>query len=582
MTYARSLLATTLALSLAACGQPQSSAPAPTPPASTAPAQGEDGEVIAGAYLVGFQQQDGLSAQAVEQQAALQAQAIEAAGGVLTSQWADISAAAVQLSPEALARLQASPLVEYIEPDLVRRALGGPAVGQAADGGVSAPAASTGLGSQALYTASGETTWGDAALDVPTLRSQGQTGQGVAVCIGDTGIDGNHPEFARRLKGFRNFVTTEPNRNDPYQLNDVGQHGTHVAGTVFAQYGAGTGAPGLLGGMVADGVGGVASGANLYMARVLGDSGSGSSSAIINGVNWCVSQLKSQGGTENKVVVNLSLGGGRKSLTEQRAYTSAFNKGVLTVAATGNESTAVSYPAAYDGVLAVAAVDSDLKKADFSNFGSSVDLAGPGVAVLSAVPLGSGSAASVVSGGTSYPDVTGADKSGRGTVTGTLVSAGGTNNEFCGAGTRNPALQGNIALIARGTCSFEEKVANAAGSGATAVIITNNVEGALGLSLTNSYSIPVVGVTQAAGQSLSGQSSATVSVGSADYDSWNGTSMATPHVAAAAAVVWAAKPSLTNAQLETLLKNTARDIDATGKDNNTGYGLVQPLRAIQN
>lgn len=576
MTYTRSLLAATLALSLAACGQPQNTAPtaAPTIPAA--------GEVIEGAYLVGFQHSDGLSAQSLQQQAALQAQTIEAAGGVLTSQWTDISAAAVQLSPEALARLQSSPLVEYIEPDLVRRALGGPNVGQAEDGGVSAPAASTGLSAQALYTGSGETTWGNAALDVPTLRSQGYTGQGVAVCIGDTGIDGNHPEFARRLKGFRNFVTTEANRNDPYQLNDVSQHGTHVAGTVFAQYGAGTGAPGLRSGMDPNGIGGVASDVNLYMARVLGDNGSGSSSGIINGLNWCVSQLRSQGGTENKVVVNLSLGGGRKSLTEQRAYTSAFKKGALTVAATGNDGAAVSYPAAYADVLAVAAVDSDLKKADFSNFGSSVDLSGPGVAVLSAVPLGSGSAATVVSGGTSYPDVSGADKSGQGNVTGTLVQAGGTNNEFCGAGTRNAALKGNIALIARGTCSFEEKTANAVASGATAVIISNNVEGTLGLSLTNSYSVPVVGVTQAAGQSLAAQSTATVSVGTADYDSWNGTSMATPHVAAAAAAVWAARPGLTNAQLETLLKNTARDIDAAGKDNNTGYGLVQPLRAIQN
>ncbi len=84
-------------------------------------------------------------------------------------------------------------------------------------------------------------------------------------------------------------------------------------------------------------MGGVASDVNLYMARVLGDSGSGSSSGIINGVNWCVSQLMSQGGTENKVVVSMSLGGGRASKTEDRAYTAAYNKGALIIAATGND-----------------------------------------------------------------------------------------------------------------------------------------------------------------------------------------------------------------------------------------------------
>ncbi len=63
------------------------------------------------------------------------------------------------------------------------------------------------------------------------------------------------------------------------------------------------------------------------MARVLGDSGSGSSSGIINGVNWCASQLKSKGGTEAHVVISLSLGGGSASQTEQRAYTAAYNAG---------------------------------------------------------------------------------------------------------------------------------------------------------------------------------------------------------------------------------------------------------------
>lgn len=581
MTHTRTLLAATLALTLAACGQ-QTQAPAPV---AATPAPAAD-EAIAGAYLVGFKESalgaQSLSAQDLAAQAQIQAQAITAAGGVLTSQWAEISAAAVRLSPEALRRLEGNPLVEYVEPDLKRVALGrrsGTTDGSVGAGGLSAQ----GLSAQAtsLYTPSGEYTWGDNALRVSQMRASGYTGAGVAVCIGDTGIDGNHPEFGRLLKGFKNF-TGEAGRDSAYLLNDVNGHGTHVAGTVFAQYGAGTGAAGQQDGMDPNGVVGVATGVNLYMARVLGDTGSGSSSGIINGVNWCASQLKSQGGTEDKVVISLSLGGGRASQTEQRAYTSVYNKGALTIAATGNDGAAVSYPAAYNYVVGVGAIDDTEAKADFSNFGTQVDLVGPGVRVLSPIPLGQGTRASASGGGVTFTDVQAADKSGKATFTGTVVAAGGTTNELCGVGTRNAALSGNIALIARGTCSFEEKVANAVGSGAKAVMIYNNAAGPLGMSLTNSYSVPVVGITQADGQGLLGKlpTSGTVSVTGADYEYLDGTSMATPHVSAAAAVVWAAKPTLTNAGLLNLLTSTAKDLGTAGKDNNFGHGLVNPLKAI--
>ncbi|MBX8466893.1 S8 family serine peptidase [Deinococcus sp. RIT780] len=589
MKLTHPLLATTLALTLAACGQPSAVAPdaaAPTAPVAGTPT-GTD------SYLVGFRQPlsaQNLGGQELAAQAAVQAQAITAAGGVISSQWADISAAAVRLSPAALTKLRANPSVEYIEQEAVHRAQGRPSgTSDARPASALAAQGSTlsaqRLGAQALYAPSGEYTWGDNALRVPALRAAGYTGASttrVAVCVLDTGIDGNHPEFQRKLTGFKNFVTTETNRNDPYALNDVDGHGTHVAGTVFAQYGAGTGTTGLQSGMDAAGVGGVATGANLFVGRVLGDTGSGSSSGIINGVNWCVAQLKSQGGTQDRVVVSMSLGGGSKSQTEQRAYTAAYNKGALIIAATGNDGAAVSYPAAYTQVAGVAAVDSNLAKADFSNFGTQVDLSGPGVAVLSPVPLGQGTAASASGGGVTFADVQAADKTGRGSFTGTVVAAGGTNNEFCGAGTRNAALNGNIALIARGTCSFEEKTANAVASGARGVMIYNNAAGALGISLTNTYAVPVLGIQQADGQALLGKlpASGTVAVTSADYAYLDGTSMATPHVSAAAAVVWAAKPTLTNTGLLNLLTSTARDLGTAGRDNNFGYGLVDPLKAI--
>ncbi|GGK14949.1 serine protease [Deinococcus malanensis] len=580
MKHTRTLLAATLALSLAACGQQTASLPG-TSPVALVP--GTSDEAISGAYLVGFKQ-GALSAQSLSEQAAIQAQAIAAAGGVMTSQWAEISAAAVKLSPAALAKLQGNSLVEYVEPDLVRRAMGSRS--GTTDAAPKAGLSSQGLRAQALYSPSGEFTWGDNALRVADLRTANYTGAGVAVCVGDTGIDGNHPEFQKKIAGYKNF-TGELNRDDAYKLNDVSHHGTHVAGTVFAQYGAGTGAGGQQDGMDPNGVVGVATGINLFIARVLGDDGSGSSSGIINGVKWCASQLKSQGGTQDKVVISLSLGGGRASKTEQRAYTDVYNKGVLTVAATGNDGAAVSYPAAYNYVVGVGAVNSDLAKADFSNFGAQVDLVGPGVDVLSSVPVGQGSRASASGAGVTFKEVQSADLSGKGTVSGTVVKAGdGTGtagaNEFCGTSTRNAALSGNIALISRGNCSFEEKVANAAASGATGVMIYNNTTGPLGMSLTNSYSIPVVGILQADGQNLVKltPTSGSVAVTSADYEYYNGTSMATPHVSAAAAVVWAAKPTLSNSSLLTQLTSTAKDLGTVGRDDNYGHGLVDPLKAI--
>jgi len=546
---------------------------------------------VSGAYLVGFRETPATIGTQSVGTLSVQAQAlaIQAAGGTLTSQYADLNAAAVNLTPAALAALKANPNVEYVEPDYLRHAYG------TRSGQTDAPGEKTTrtIGTQAVsaqavrWTASGETTWGDTALRVPTLRTNNYTGSGVAVCVGDTGIDGNHPEFARKLKGYQNF-TSDANRTSAYSLNDVSHHGTHVSGTIYAQYGAGTGAAGLQPGEDTNGVGGVATGANLYMARVLGDSGSGSSSGIINGVNWCVSQLKSKGGTEAHVVISLSLGGGSASQTEQRAYTAAYNAGALVVAATGNDGAAVSYPAAYTNVLAVGAIDDNGVVASFSNFGSKVALVGPGVHVLSSVPLGQGSAASASAVNVpAFTDVSGADKSGKGTFTGSIVKAGdGTGtagaNQFCGTSTRNAALSGNIALIARGTCSFEEKVANAVASGAKGVMVYNNAAGPLGMSLTNTYTVPVVGLTQTDGQATLAKlpTTGTVAITSADYEYFDGTSMATPHVSAAAAVVWAAKPTLTPATLTTLLQNTATDLGTAGKDNSYGYGLVDPYKAI--
>ena len=83
----------------------------------------------------------------------------------------------------------------------------------------------------------------------------------------------------------------------------------------------------------------------------------------------------------------MSLGGSFKSRFEETAFKDAYNAGVLSVAAAGNGgNTSYSYPASYSSVVSVAAVDSNKVVADFSQKNSQVELAAPGVSVLSTVP----------------------------------------------------------------------------------------------------------------------------------------------------------------------------------------------------
>ncbi|WP_110887973.1 S8 family serine peptidase [Deinococcus yavapaiensis] len=564
-----------LSLALAACGQQ-----GPSSSISSGDVQAQGVQQNQGRYLVGFKRGVGVDRAAISR-----------VGGQITQEWRELDAAAVRLPAAALNGLRNNPNVEYVEDDVIRYALGKRSVVSDGKPSASAPSATpSATATVGPWTASGEFTWGDNALNVQTLRSSGYTGfnatTSVAVCVGDTGIDGTHKEFAGKLKGYQNFMGD--GRNDPNQLNDVSHHGTHVSGTIFAQYNVGS--AGLQSGMDANGVGGVASGVNLYMARVLGDDGSGSSSGIINGVNWCVSKLKSQGGPEGHVVISLSLGSSRGSKTEQRAYDSAYSKGALIIAASGNDGGPIGYPANYTSVVAVGAIDDHANLASFSNFGADQELVGPGVAVLSSVPTGTGLAASAsATGVTAYTSVLAAEFAAKGTVANTaIVATNSANNELCGVGTTDANLGGKIALIARGTCSFEEKVNNAVSSGAKAVIIYNNAAGDLGMTLNVQKTVPVVGITQQDGQntlaainaSATKSTPGTVSITSADYEYFDGTSMATPHVSAAAALVWATKPTYSNAQIRSLLQSTATDLGTTGKDNNFGYGLVNPLKAI--
>ncbi|MGY1620651.1 S8 family serine peptidase [Geodermatophilus sp. SYSU D00965] len=180
----------------------------------------------------------------------------------------------------------------------------------------------------------------------------------VVVAVLDTGVS-RHPELVSALVPGRNFTDSAGGALD---VTDRHGHGTHVAGTIAADAGSD--------------VEGVAPGVRVLPVKVLGDSGSGWDSWISSGIVWAADN-----GAD---VINMSLGGPGSSSVEASAIAYARSKGVTVIAAAGNEnSSAMHSPAGLPGVVGVAAVDDTKARASFSNYGPSVDVAAPGVGILS-------------------------------------------------------------------------------------------------------------------------------------------------------------------------------------------------------
>lgn len=185
------------------------------------------------------------------------------------------------------------------------------------------------------------------------------TGQGVVVCIIDTGVDDTHSAIPT-LIAEQNFVA---GYLDPNDATDDDGHGTHVAGIVASALG-------------------VAPDASLMAAKVLDQNGDGLTSDVIQGIDWCV--------TNGADVINLSLGGGLFSgpcdaEPDAIAVNNAFNSGVVVVAASSNDfvPNAISQPACASNAIAVGAVDKSDLIAGFSNRGTELDVVAPGVDIVS-------------------------------------------------------------------------------------------------------------------------------------------------------------------------------------------------------
>ncbi|MBI4369455.1 MAG: S8 family peptidase [Elusimicrobia bacterium] len=210
--------------------------------------------------------------------------------------------------------------------------------------------------------------WGVARIDAPTAWRTGSFDL-VDICVIDSGIDVDHPDFsAFTLNGGLNFAssTGTPDTN----IDDEYMHGTHVNGIIAAAFNG-------------FGVVGVAPNARLYQAKIFGTYGSSTWSTLIAGIEACIAA--------NADVINMSLGGYPSSVDDEAlhlAIQAADSAGITIVAAAGNNyGSSVIYPAAYDEVIAVSAINDAYGFAYFSSKGAEVDIIAPGQEIPSTLPL---------------------------------------------------------------------------------------------------------------------------------------------------------------------------------------------------
>jgi subtilisin family serine protease len=226
---------------------------------------------------------------------------------------------------------------------------------------------------EAAFLDDAQSTWGLKATRVVNSR---YSGRGIRVAVLDTGFDASHPDFAGRSITRRSFIPNET-------PDDQNGHGTHCIGTACGhkdvngrRYG-------------------VAYSSQIFAGKVLANSGTGTTSGILAGIEWAINN--------SCAVISMSLGNTlpTPSVAYEQVGLRALRYGSLIVAAAGNHglnprpNNTVGQPANSPSILAIASLDNRLRKAPTSavcgpSNGAKVDIGGPGVNVYSAVPLNKG------------------------------------------------------------------------------------------------------------------------------------------------------------------------------------------------
>ena len=202
--------------------------------------------------------------------------------------------------------------------------------------------------------------WGIDKVKAQTAWTSGLTGQGVKVAVVDSGIS---PHYDLNIKGGIDLVPDGIN-----SLSDGLGHGTHVAGIIAGLNNT-------------NGYVGAAPGADLFAVKIFRSDGYTDLDIILSGLDWCIAN--------DMDIVNMSFGSFSSSVAFEAMIEKAYNSGLILVAASGNNDNGthtydyVNYPAKYDEVIAVSAIDKTNLVASFSSSGPTVEVAAPGVNIIS-------------------------------------------------------------------------------------------------------------------------------------------------------------------------------------------------------
>jgi subtilisin family serine protease len=438
----------------------------------------------------------------------------------------------------------------------------------------------------------------------------GLTGRGVKVAVMDTGIDYHHPDLGggfgpgfRVVTGF-DFVGDRFNAigsggalvphpdNNP---DDCNGHGTHVAGIIGASGDPATG-----------GARGVAPEVTFGAYRVFGCTGSTTADIMLAAME--------RAQADGMDVLNMSIGAAFQTWPQYPTAVAAdalVAAGMVVVTSIGNAGAFGVYSASAPGVgrnvIGVGSIEN-------SHVTVATFILNPGERVVGYTTLGGTATAA----GPPPPPTTGTTPEivyvGRGCIDGNLTETGNQTDPYLG----NPA--GKVALITRGVCSFDEKYRRAADAGAAGVIVENNAPGIFFGGFVVSRGIFGIGISQADGTAVRGLVAptatwsddsidvpnptggltssfssyglnaelqlkpniaapgglirSTVPLEQGGYDTISGTSMASPHVAGAAALFLQAHPNATPAAIKAALQNSADPVLWSG---NPGLGFNEPV-----
>ncbi|WP_339075146.1 S8 family serine peptidase [Teredinibacter turnerae] len=490
---------------------------------------------------------------------------VTAFGAEVKASYPHLGVVSVSASDQVLARLALDPAIEYVEPDNPRQL----------------------FSQEVLYN----------IRDIQANLVSDEGAENVIVCIIDSGYDTSHPDLSdNTASGSPSYTSGDEVAWD----EPSNSHGTHIAGVI-----ASTASPQA----------GVLSGGHirLRIINAFDNTGWAYSSSVVAAIDSCVSDYRLHS-AKRRMVVNMSFGGRAPTAFEARMIRYYRDKGAVMVAAAGNDgSSRTSYPAGYDDVISVTAVDRDRRIAPFAQHNPQIELAAPGVGVKSTVLAGDGAIGGLLVS-TSQRGPQTVDRSVvplpiirdpahindltyiEGVFPGTYTlceMVDGTNH--CNDMTGKICFKERTYVNHAGSESTPQNIsqqewndvmacvdANAAG----VVIYSNEANPALQTPLLfdplGRLNVPVLSMDRIDNKNIPyffGKEGS-VYVESDNHATLSGTSIAAAHVTGAIAMLWANYPGCTGGQLRLALDASTFDLGEPGKDTSYGHGLVRISRAM--